>query len=160
MKIVKKPENDIIILNGTAWDRSNLTVFGQAHFTHEEALKLASERGKRLPTPNEARAVSQNPRCVVYENICDENPKGDATKIDISLYLNKKISFNFNGYISPTTNQILKKSIFCVYWHKSPGVNIYNGIEQNTFFYNSLSGFGRERFSILAKCSVRLVKNI
>ena len=152
--------NKGIALGDVIWDKEDLEVDGNIYFTYEEALKLASERGKRLPTPNEARAVSQNPRCVVYENICDENPKGDATKIDISLYLNKKISFNFNGYISPTTNQILKKSIFCVYWHKSPGVNIYNRIEQNTFFYNSLSRFGRERFSILAKCSVRLVKNI
>ena len=49
MKIVKKPVNDVIILNGTAWDRSNLTVFGQAHFTHEEAMRLASQEGKRLP---------------------------------------------------------------------------------------------------------------
>ena len=152
--------NKGIALGDVIWDKEDLEVDGNIYFTYEEALKLASERGKRLPTHNEARAVSQNPRCVVYENICDENPKGDATKIDISLYLNKKISFNFNGYISPTTNQILKKSIFCVYWHKSPGINIYNGIEQNTFFYNSLSGFGRERFSILAKCSVRLVKDI
>lgn len=152
--------NKGIALGDVIWDKEDLEVDGNIYFTYEEALKLASERGKRLPTLNEARAVSQNPRCVVYENICDENPKGDATKIDISLYLNKKISFNFNGYISPTTNQILKKSIFCVYWHKYPGVNIYNGIEQNTFFYNSLSRFGRERFSILAKCSVRLVKDI
>ena len=152
--------NKGIALGDVIWDKEDLEVDGNIYFTYEEALKLASERGKRLPTHNEARAVSQNPRCVVYENICDENPKGDATKIDISLYLNKKISFNFNGYISPITNQILKKSIFCVYWHKYPGVNIYNGIEQNTFFYNSISGFGRERFSILAKCSVRLVKDI
>jgi len=49
MKIVKKPENDIIILNGTAWDRSNLTVSGQVHFTHEEATRLALQEGKRLP---------------------------------------------------------------------------------------------------------------
>ena len=49
MKIVKKPENDVIILNGTAWDRSNLTVSGQVHFTHEEAARLALQEGKRLP---------------------------------------------------------------------------------------------------------------
>ena len=49
MKIVKKPENDVIILNGTAWDRSNLTVSGQVHFTHEEAMRLALQEGKRLP---------------------------------------------------------------------------------------------------------------
>ena len=49
MKIVKKPENDVIMLNGTAWDRSNLTVSGQAHFTHEEATRLALQEGKRLP---------------------------------------------------------------------------------------------------------------
>lgn len=41
MKIVKKPENDVIILNGVAWDRSNLTVSGQSHFTRDEAVELA-----------------------------------------------------------------------------------------------------------------------
>ena len=49
MKIVKKPENDVIILNGTAWDRSNLIVSGQVHFTHDEATRLALQEGKRLP---------------------------------------------------------------------------------------------------------------
>ena len=37
MKIVKKPENDVIIFNGLAWDRYNLTVSGKSHFTQEEA---------------------------------------------------------------------------------------------------------------------------
>ena len=48
MKIVKKPENDVIILNGTAWDRSNLIISGQVHFTHKEAARLALQEGKRL----------------------------------------------------------------------------------------------------------------
>ena len=49
MKIVKKPENDVIMLNGTAWDRSNLIISGQVHFTHYEATRLALQEGKRLP---------------------------------------------------------------------------------------------------------------
>ena len=44
MKIVKKPENDVIIFNGVAWDRSNLIVSGQAHFTHEEAVETGFAR--------------------------------------------------------------------------------------------------------------------
>ena len=49
MKIVKKPENDVIIFNGLAWDRCNLTVSGKSHFTQEEAIELALREGKRLP---------------------------------------------------------------------------------------------------------------
>ena len=49
MKIVKKPENDVIIFNGVAWDRYNLTVSSQSHFTQEEAIELALREGKRLP---------------------------------------------------------------------------------------------------------------
>ena len=47
MKIVKKPGNDVIILNGVAWDRYNLTVSGKSHFTQEEAIELALKIGAK-----------------------------------------------------------------------------------------------------------------
>ena len=52
--------NQGILFGYIIWDKEDLKVDGNTYFTYDEALKFAAERGKRLPTLNETRAVSQN----------------------------------------------------------------------------------------------------
>ncbi len=151
--------NKGIALGDVIWDKEDLEVDGNIYFTYDEAVKLASERGKRLPTADEAKVIALNPKCIVYENFRKGNPEGDATKVLISLSHNKEISFNFNGYISPFTNEFYKKFIFCIYWHECSMEDRYK-LEKNIFFYNTNPSFGRDRFNVLSRCSVRLVKDI
>lgn len=143
--------NQGILFGDIIWDKEDLEVDGNTYFTYDEALKFAAERGKRLPTADEARSISLNPKCIVY-NV-------NASKVLISLPSNKEISFNFNGYINSFTNKFSQKFIYCIYWCESSMDGSYN-LEKNVFFYNTRSSFGRDRFGALARCSVRLVKDI
>ena len=47
--------SDTIILNGLAWDKENLEVNGQTHFTYKEAKREAAKLNKRLPTIKEVK---------------------------------------------------------------------------------------------------------
>ena len=143
--------NTGVLFGNIIWDKEDLEVDGNTYFTYDEALKFAAERGKRLPTADEARSISLNPKCIVY--------KVNASKVLISLPNNKEISFNFNGYVNSFTNKISQKFIYCIYWCESSMDGSYN-LEKNVFFYNTRSSFGRDRFGALARCSVRLVKDI
>ena len=51
--------NNVIVLNGLAWDTENLVIDGKTHFTYEDAKAEAAKRGKRLPTKNEFEALLQ-----------------------------------------------------------------------------------------------------
>ena len=93
MKIVKKPENDVIILNGVAWDRSNLIVPGQAHFTHEEAVELVKQQGKRLPTRKDINTLQ------ALFRVEDADLKGMWFAESIKLLkTNKSLFLPFLGY--------------------------------------------------------------
>lgn len=151
--------NQGILFGDIIWDKEDLEVDGNAYFTYDEALKFAAERGKRLPTADEARSIALNPKCIVYENPRKDNSKVNASKVLISLPNNKEISFNFNGYVNSFTNKFFQKFIYCIYWCESSMDGSYN-LEKNVFFYNTRSSFGRDRFGVLARCSVRLVKDI
>ena len=151
--------NKVVLFGNIIWDKEDLEVDGNRYFTYDEAVKFASERGKRLPTADEARIIASNPKCIVYENFRKGNSEGDATKILISLPDKKEISFNFNGCIRPFTNEFYKKFIFCIYWHECSIDDRYEP-KNNVFFYNKDTGIGEARFGVLSRCSVRLVKDI
>ena len=151
--------NQGILFGDIIWDKEDLEVDGNTYFTYDEALKFAAERGKRLPTAEEARSIALNPKCIVYKNFRKDNPDGKVSKVLISLPNNKEISFNFNGYVSSFTNKFYQKFIYCIYWCESSMDGSYN-LEKNVFFYNTRSSFGRDRFNPLARCPVRLVKDI
>ena len=53
--------NNVIVLNGLAWDTENLVIDGKTHFTYEDAKAEAAKRGKRLPTKSEFEALLQLP---------------------------------------------------------------------------------------------------
>ena len=55
-----KPEKamrEYVIINGLKWDRENLEVDGQTHFTWDEAKQAAENVEKRLPTRKEFKAL-------------------------------------------------------------------------------------------------------
>lgn len=151
--------NQGIPFGNIIWDKEDIEVDGNTYFTYDEALKFAAERGKRLPTADEARSIAINPKCIVYTNFRKDNSDGKISKVLISLPNNKEISFNFNGYVSSFNNKFYQKFIYCIYWCESSMDGSYN-LEKNVFFYNTRSSFGRDRFNPLARCPVRLVKDI
>ena len=50
-----------VVINGLKWDTENLVSNEKTHFRHEEALKLAEDCGKRLPTKNEFEELLRLP---------------------------------------------------------------------------------------------------
>ena len=126
MKIVKKPENNVIILNGTAWDRFNLTVSGQVHFTHEEATRLALQEGKRLPDrfdigqlQNLYRVEDKELHGVWFAE------KKKLLKTDQSLFL------PFLGYKSPYECDIIDENNSFQFW----GSGRDGSIRDNRFYF-------------------------
>lgn len=59
--------SDVIILNGLAWDKENLSVNGKTYFTCQEAIEESSKLGKRLPTKHEFDALLQLPH--TFDNV-------------------------------------------------------------------------------------------
>ena len=51
-----------ILLNNIIWDKENLSVDGNTHFTYQEAKIEAAKLGKRLPTKEEFEALLKLPR--------------------------------------------------------------------------------------------------
>ena len=148
MKIVKKPENNVIILNGTAWDRSNLTVFGQAHFTHEEAMRLALQEGKRLPERFDIDQL-QNLYRVEDKELHGMwfAEKKKLLKTDQSLFL------PFLGYKSPYECDIIDENNSFQFWGSGRDSQI-----RNSFFYfcgardHIAKGYIRNDYQFAVRC--------
>ena len=87
--------SDTITLNGLAWDKENLEVNGQTHFTYKEAKKEAAKLGKRLPTKEEFEELLKLPRTWDLTN----NGLLVAEKSD-DLKTNNSLFFKALGYIS------------------------------------------------------------
>ena len=125
MKIVKKPENDVIILNGTAWDKFNLTVSGQAYFTHEEATRLALREGKRLPNNfdiDQLRNLYRIEDKELYGMWFAEKKK--LLKTDQSLFL------PFLGYKYPYECDVIGETNSFQFWGSGR-----DGPNRNNYFY-------------------------
>lgn len=80
--------NNVIVLNGLAWDTENLVIDGKTHFTYEEAKAEVAKLGKRLPTKNEFEELLKLP------HVFDEEKHGmwfaknqEDLKSDKSLFL-------------------------------------------------------------------------
>ena len=87
--------SDTITLNGLAWDKENLEVNGQTHFTYKEAKKEAAKLGKRLPTKEEFEELLKLPRTWdLTNNGLLVAEKSDDLKTNNSLFLKAL------GYIS------------------------------------------------------------
>ena len=86
--------SDTITLNGLAWDKENLEVNGQTHFTYKEAKKEAAKLGKRLPTKEEFEELLKLPRNWDLTN----NGLLVAEKSD-DLKTNNSLFFKALGYV-------------------------------------------------------------
>ena len=148
MKIVKKPENDVIILNGVAWDRCNLTVSGQSHFTRDEAMKLALREGKRLPNNFDIDQLKNLYRIEDKElhGIWFAEKK-KLLKTDQSLFL------PFLGYKNPHGCEIIDETNSFQFWGSGRDSQI-----RNSFFYfcgardHIAKGYIRNDYQFAVRC--------
>ena len=132
MKIVKKPENDVIILNGMAWDRFNLTVSGQVHFTHEEAMKLALQEGKRLPERFDIGRLQKLYRVEDKElHGMWFAEKKKLLKTDQSLFL------PFLGYKSPYECDVIDENNSFQFW----GSGRDDSMRDNRFYFGGAKSY-------------------
>ena len=102
--------SDTIILNGLAWDKENLEVNGQTHFTYKEAKREAAKLNKRLPTIKEVKQLLKLPYT------------WDDSKMGIRIAAEKEHLTTENHLFLPAKGYIVEPSIvrnaslFGVYW--------------------------------------------
>ena len=102
--------SDTITLNGLVWDRENLEVNGQTHFTYKEAKKEAAKLNKRLPTIKEVKQLLKLP--YTWD--------GDKTGIRFAsekenLTTENHLFLPAKGYIVEPSN-VRNARLFGVYW--------------------------------------------
>ena len=102
--------SDTIMLNGLLWDKENLEVNGQTHFTYKEAKMEAAKLNKRLPTIKEVKQLLKLPYT------------WDDSKIGIRIAEEKEDLTTENNLFLPAKGYIVEPSIvrnaslFGVYW--------------------------------------------
>ena len=102
--------NSTVILNGLSWDKENLEVNGQTHFTYKEAKMEAAKLNKRLPTIKEVKQLLKLPYT------------WDDSKIGIRIAAKKEDLITENHLFLPAKGYIVEPSIvrnaslFGVYW--------------------------------------------
>ena len=102
--------SDTITLNGLVWDKENLEVNGQTHFTYKEAKKEAAKLNKRLPTIKEVKQLLKLP--YTWD--------GDKTGIRFAsekenLTTENHLFLPAKGYIVEPSN-VRNARLFGVYW--------------------------------------------
>ena len=102
--------SDTIVLNGLAWDKENLEVNGQTHFTYKEAKREAAKLNKRLPTIKEVKRLLKLPYT------------WDDSKMGIRIAAEKEYLTTENHLFLPAKGYIVEPSVvrnaslFGVYW--------------------------------------------
>ncbi len=102
--------SDTITLNGLVWDKENLEVNGQTHFTYKEAKREAAKLNKRLPTIKEVKQLLKLP-CT-----------WDDSKMGIRIAAEKECLTTENHLLLPAKGYIVEPnivrnaSLFGVYW--------------------------------------------
>ena len=102
--------SDTIMLNGLAWDKENLEVNGQTHFTYKEAKRESAKLNKRLPTIKEVKQLLKLPYT------------WDDSKMGIRIAAEKEHLTTENHLFLPVEGYIVEPSIvsnassFGVYW--------------------------------------------
>lgn len=101
---------DTIVLNGLAWDKENLEVNGNRHFTYKEAKREAAKLNKRLPTIKEVKQLLKLPYT------------WDDSKMGIRIAAEKEHLTTENHLFLPAKGYIVEPniirnaSLFGVYW--------------------------------------------
>ena len=107
--------SDVIVLNGLAWDKENLSVDCNAYFTYQEAVKEASKIGKRLPTKNEFEALLQLPRVFDYEK------QGMwFAENSVDLKSDKSLFLPAAGYRNDGSTTVYNVGTYGDYWAATP----------------------------------------
>lgn len=102
--------NNTITLNGLVWDKENLEINGQTHFTYKEAKKEAAKLNKRLPTIKEIKQLLKLPYT------------WDDSKMGIMIAAEKENLTTENHLFLPAKGYIVESSnvrnarLFGVYW--------------------------------------------
>ena len=102
--------SDTITLNGLVWDKENLEVNGQTHFTYKEAKKEAAKLNKRIPTIKEVKQLLKLPYT------------WDDSKMGIRVATEKENLTTENHLFLPVKGYIVEPSnvrnarLFGVYW--------------------------------------------
>ena len=133
--------SDTIELNGLAWDKENLSVDGNTHFTYQEAKIEAAKLGKRLPTKEEFDSLLKLP----HEFDLDKRGMWFAEKLD-DLKTDKSLFLKATGCIGDDGDGLYGVSIYGYYWSNT-------GSESNRwhgyylYFGNKVDGVAKDSCS-------------
>ena len=132
--------SDTIILNGLAWDKENLEVNGQTHFTYKEAKREAAKLNKRLPTIKEVKQLLKLPYT------------WDDSKMGIRIAAEKEHLTTENHLFLPAKGYIVEPSIirnaslFGVYWTSTSNDSLlakFFGFSKQSRYTNVYYRYGR-----------------
>ena len=145
--------NNTITLNGLVWDKENLEVNGQTHFTYKEAKKEAAKLNKRLPTIKEVKQLLKLP--YTWD--------GDKTGIRFAsekenLTTENHLFLPAKGYIVEPSN-VRNARLFGVYWTSTSNDSSlakFFGFSKQSRYVNVYYRYGR--FTV--RCINNLNRNI
>lgn len=104
-----------VVLNGLTWDTENLAIEGKTHFMYKEALQIANDSGKRLPTKKEFEELLKLPH--VFDG--DKRGMWFAEKAD-DLKTERSLFLPAAGYRYGSSETIFDFCRFCYYWSATP----------------------------------------
>ena len=131
---------EIIVLNGLAWDKENLEVNGQTHFTYKEAKREAAKLNKRLPTIKEVKQLLKLPYT------------WDDSKMGIRIAAEKEHLTTENHLFLPAKGYIVEPnivrnaSLFGVYWTSTSNDSLlakFFGFSKQSRYTNVYYRYGR-----------------
>ena len=145
--------SDTIVLNGISWNKNNLEVNGQTHFTYKEAKKEAAKLNKRLPTIKEIKQLLKLPYT------------WDDSKTGIRFAAKKEDLTTGNYLFLPAKGYIVEPSVvrntslFGVYWSSTSNDSSlakFFGFSKQSRYVNVYYRYGR--FTV--RCINNLNRNI
>lgn len=132
--------SDTIVLNGLEWDKENLEVNGQTHFTYEEAKREAAKLNKRLPTIKEVKQLLKLPYT------------WDDSKMGVRIAAEKDCLTTENHLFLPAKGYIIEPSVvknaslFVVYWTSTSNDSLlakFFGFSKQRRYTNVYYRYGR-----------------
>lgn len=132
--------SDTIVLSGISWDKENLEVNGETHFTYKEAKMEASKLNKRLPTMKEIKQLLKLPH------------SWDDSKMGIRFAVEKDSLTTENHLFLPAKGYIVEPSVvrnanlFGAYWSSTSNNSSlakFFGFSKRSRYVNVYYRYGR-----------------
>ena len=142
-----------IRINNTIWDLTNVIVGTQRYFTYDEAMEIANNLGKRLPTKDDVKNLFE----LEMSASNDEGLNNGA-----KFYINKDLDENmfihmpFEGWFDRCDNKIHSKYNIGIYW-RIADIGLFG--EKNCFWFNKVN-MSNIMYIEELKFPLRLVKDI